>query len=361
MNLRRRWPRQWALVVASVVLLGAVETARANPRGVAVEGYDRTRVLPPVGAEVVDYTNAGYRLRVADGEVAIDVSMGPIESNAEFQPPQERLLTPSARLAYALTVGAPTEYQAVSKILGWVARNIAYDLDRTQGQDADAVLERRSGYCTGIARLTVALIQAVGIPAREVAGYLVEDGLPETGSVGGFHRWIEVYYEDRGWMFSDPLATHHYVPASYVRLASDRLRPEDGTTGLLIERRDDREVVDVYPEAAVGVSARRNWARQRAAVLKVQVEEHESGTVVLEGALRRRVHALRQGSVTFVGLDPGPYTVRLLLPGRVPVERQVDLGDRARAALLLPQPPPVRAQRPHRSAIDLLDRGLLTP
>ncbi len=348
MKPRLSWRSCLLFAIASVGLFASAVHARRP--GVAVEGYDRTRVLPPVGAEIVDYANAGYRLRVVDGEVAIDVEMEPIESHAPFRVPSDPPGSPTARMAYAVTAGAPTEYQAVSKILGWVARNIIYDLDRSQPQDAAAVLERRSGYCTGIARLTVALIQAVDLRAREVAGYLVEDAIPETGAIGGFHRWIEVFYSDHGWVFSDPLATHHYVPASYVRLASERLRPNDGTIGLLIERRDDREVVDVYPEAAVGITARRNWARQRAAVLKVQVEEPGPGTVVLEGSTRRRIHALRDGAATFVGLDPGPYTVRLLLPGHLPIERQVDLGDRARAALSLPQPPPVRAHRKHPAA-----------
>lgn len=345
--MKPRCPWRTSLVLAIALVGSLTSVAHARTPGVAVEGYDRTRVLPPVGAEVVDYSNGGYRLRVVDGEVAIDVEMDPIESRARFRVPKDPPGSPTARLAYAVAAGSATEYEAVSKILGWVARNILYDLDRAQPQDAAAVLERRSGYCTGIARLTVALIQAVDLRAREVAGYLVEDANPETGSVSGFHRWIEVYYSDHGWVFSDPLATHHYVPASYVRLSSERLRPEDGTTGLLIERRDDREVVDVYPEAAVGITARRNWARQRAAVLKVQIEEPGPGTVVLEGSTSRRIHALREGAATFVGLDPGPYTVRLLLPGHLPIERQVDLGDRARAALSLPQPPPVRAQREH--------------
>ena len=33
---------------------------------------------------------------------------------------------------------------------------------------------------------------------------------------GVFHRWIEVYYPDRGYVFSDPLAAVNGVDARYV-------------------------------------------------------------------------------------------------------------------------------------------------
>ena len=35
-------------------------------------------------------------------------------------------------------------------------------------------------------------------PAREVAGYVVD---PDPGGRSGYHRWIEAYLPDRGWVF----------------------------------------------------------------------------------------------------------------------------------------------------------------
>ncbi len=68
---------------------------------------------------------------------------------------------PVERLASSLTAGAETHYEAVSRILGWVSRHLEYELDRSQPQTAEAVLDRRSGYCTGVARLTVALLEKI--------------------------------------------------------------------------------------------------------------------------------------------------------------------------------------------------------
>lgn len=340
-----------ALLLAGLVLGGLLlvrpAAAAASSAGVAMEGEDHARILPPAGATIESYSNAGYHLRLTgDGAVEVTSELGALASRATFAPPQAaEESTPVAHLARSVTVGARTEYEAVSRILGWMARNLDYALDRSQSQAPEAVLERRSAYCTGIARLAVALIEAVGIEAREVAGYVIE---PMAGSrdIEGFHRWIEVHISDRGWLFSDPLHSHHYVPASYVRLASEQVAPAAGLEGLLLERRDLRMAVDFFPAAPAGVTARRNDGRQRAAALRVRVEDQTTGTAILVGERRRFVHRLDGGTATFVGLDPGSYTLRLLLPGLPVVERAVELAGPVRTALFFPTLRPPAAASP---------------
>ena len=312
----------------------------------AIEGVDRVRLLPPAGAQVEDYRNAGYFLRWIGDEIEVEVDTGPLDSQARFEPAQRPGTGPIERLATGLTVGAETHYEAVSRILGWVARNLEYELDREQAQSAEAVLNRRSGYCTGIARLTVALLDAVGIEAREVAGYVV-GSIP--GKPSGYHRWIEAYLPDRGWVFSDPLTTHHYVPATYVRLSAEDLEIERGMEGLLLERRDAIATVDLYPLAPPGVTARRSSARQLAAALRVRLEDQSTGTAVLEGNSARWTHALVDGKTTFVGLDPGSYQLRLVLPGRGIFESPVELPNRIRKAVLVTAPT-LRLDRIHDDA-----------
>lgn len=323
------------MALSLALLVGATVASAA---GIAVEGTDRARLLAPAGATIESYHNAGYRLEMVEGEVRVRVELEPIESKTPFEAPRGDASSPIERLARAVTAGAPTQYDAASRLLGWVARNLDYELDRTQPQDALSVLERRSGYCTGIARVTVSLLEAVGIEAREVAGWVADDGPGGMVTGDGYHRWIEIRYPDRGWMFSDPMATHHYVPATYVRLAGETLFPSQGTSGLLLERDDLRSTVDLYPMAVSGVSGRRNHDRQLAAALRVRVEGRPRGTAVLDGGQRRRVHALYEGGTTFVGLDPGRYTLRLLLPGATTLEREIELDDRVRSALFLPRP-----------------------
>ena len=314
------------------ILVGAALPAGARG-GLAVEGLDRARLLPPAEARIRAYQNEGYRLRVRGDEVEIEVTASPLVSSSRFELPslQGPAVDPVVRLARGVTGDARTHYEAISRLLGWVARNIEYDLDRDQSQDADAVLERRSGYCTGVARLTVALLSAVGIEAREVAGYVVAD----DEESGGYHRWIEARLPDRGWVFSDPLRSHHYVPATYLRLASEELLPEHGTQGLLIERQNTVDTVDLFPLAAAGIRVRRN-RDQLAAMLRVQIPDHGTGIAELSGSALRRVHTLIDGKTTFVGLAPGVYHLRLLIPGRQAVEREIELAGRVRTTLSLP-------------------------
>lgn len=322
--------------------------------GFAVEGVDRSRLLAPAGAHITPYSNTGYRLEVVGDEVRVEVDASPLISQSRFQPlkgetrPRDResqkgplgqrqLAPPGedavSRLARGVTAGAETQYEATSRILGWVARHIEYNLDRQQPQDSGAVLERRSGYCTGVARLTVSMLESVGIESREVAGYVVGGG---GRGPQGYHRWIETFLPDRGWVFSDPLSTHHYVPATYIRLGSEMVVPEQGMEGLLLERRDEVDTVDVFPLAAPGVTARRNSERQLAATLSVRLEDQSHGIAVLTGRSSRMTHALVDGGTTFVGLDPGNYELRLLVPGRGVLERQVDLPGLIRKTLSLP-------------------------
>jgi hypothetical protein len=241
-----------------------------------------------------------------------------------------------ATVAGGAAAGAASRYEAVSRVLGWVAANVRYELDRAADQSPLAVLERRRAYCTGVARLSVALLAALDIPAREVAGWVAPAGDGAGIAGGGFHRWIEVYYPDRGWVFSDPLLSHHFVPATYLRLASERLAADAGG-GLLLARNERLAPVDVYREGPAGIRARRNHSRQLAGVLAVEAGLAE-GVAELEGLGMRRTQPLRAGRGTFLGLEPGRYALRLRLGEGLTLERAVTLRGRVRAAIYVPPP-----------------------
>ena len=319
-------------VFALCVAAAAWALADAALAGVAVEGLDRARLLVPAGAAVEAYANAGYRIAVRDDEILVEVETSPLASAAPFLPPPARAgEEPVARLARALTTGVATQYEAVSRVLGWVSRSVRYELDRNSPQEPEQVLRRRSGYCTGVARLSVALLAAVGIEAREVAGWVAE----RSGPAHGYHRWIEVRYPDRGWVFSDPLTTHHYVPATYVRLASEQVAASG--RGLVLERDDRTAAVDVYAAGAQGTRARRNSPRQLAASLRVVTGGDRAGVAVLEGGGLRRTLRLAAGDGVFVGLEPGRYRLELRLGGER-VERRLLIPAVERRTLFLGGP-----------------------
>lgn len=329
------------LLWATVTAMAAAESSG----GLAVSGTDRSRMLAPAGAQVEAYENTGYRLTLKDGEAHIEVQVEALESRSPFKAPSaEQGMGPILRLARSLTVGSTTEFEATSRILSWVSRNISYHLDRSQSQDAEAVLERRSGYCTGISRLTVQLLSAAGLEAREVAGVVLSN---DKDGPNGYHRWVEIHYQDVGWVYSDPLFSHHYVPATYLRLADESLALDKGIEGILLERVDEVAVVDLAPSAGPGIRSRRNTDRRLAGALQVSVASGAQGMAVLENGTRRLLHMLIGGETTFLGLEPGEYRLRVMLTGRGVVEKRIEVVGVQRTTIdLAASFPPRRAQAP---------------
>lgn len=244
-----------ALGSALLVLLTLARASAALPGNPADgELVARAALLPPPGAAVLPYANAGYRLGVSpEGVVEVEVNLAPLGSAALLGPLPNPARGPLERVAALVASGAVTRHEAVSRVLGWISREIRYELDRERPQDPVSVLLRRSAHCTGVARLAVALLGALSIEAREVAGFVAAEP-----SGGEYHRWIEVFYPDRGWVFSDPLRYHDYVPPTYVRFASELVAPEGAASGLLLEREGHDGEVGRNPWAREGVRARSN-------------------------------------------------------------------------------------------------------
>lgn len=106
---------------------------------------------------------------------------------------------------------AETEAQAVVAILDWVRAHIAYDFSFLLPTDAVSVYNNRSGVCAGFSNLSVALLRAVGIPAKVQEGCALWS-FPS----GGGHAWIEVYYSDLGWVPSEPQSSENFVDMHLV-------------------------------------------------------------------------------------------------------------------------------------------------
>ena len=183
------------------------------------------------------YDNDGYSLAVtpaADGslELRVRVSDAPLESRAPYptgRPREAALLAAADRDAFAdaLARGSTTQAEAVRRILVGIAREVRYDADRLRNQDPAAVFASRRAYCVGFAELAVDLLRRVGIPARTVQGILrTEPGSDRyEAAIGGtYHRWIEIYYPDSGYVFSDPWASINGVDARYLPFDRRSLR-----------------------------------------------------------------------------------------------------------------------------------------
>jgi transglutaminase-like putative cysteine protease len=220
---------------AAVLLLSAAVTSADESAVYRASGPD---------ARLFDqYDNDGYSLAVApraDGtlDLVVRVSGGPLESRAPFpvEGPRDEALAASPErdaFARALAEGASTQARAVEQVLAGVASALRYDPDRSRRQDPASVFASRRAHCVGYSELAVDLLRRVGIAARTVQGILrAKPGTDGYDSrIGGvYHRWIEVYYPDRGFVFSDPSASINAVDARYVPFGRRALeRPKDLT------------------------------------------------------------------------------------------------------------------------------------
>ena len=228
--------RRAALLASLLGLASVAPAVRADEEAVY-------RASGPDARLFDQYDNDGYSLSVAprgDGslELFVRVSGKPLESRAPFPVagPRDQALAPSPeRDAFARTLAgdAATQPEAVERILSGVASSLRYDPDRSRRQDPASVFATRRAYCVGYAELAVDLLRRAGMLARTVQGILrTKPGSEGYDSrIGGvYHRWIEVYYPDRGFVFSDPSASINAVDARYVPFGRRALeRPKDLT------------------------------------------------------------------------------------------------------------------------------------
>jgi len=307
----------------------------AESSGRVVAGVERARWVPPAGAVVRPYENAGYAMRFRGGAIEVEVSLDPLRSDAPWVAPAVAPAGVVERLAVEVATGAATEYEAAGRVLAWIRRSIRYDLNRDVPQSPEDVLRRRSGYCTGVARLGVAMLRSVGLEAREVPGYVL--GPPGGGAVEGFHRWVEFRLSDRGWVFSDPLASHHFVPATYLRLAEERLAESPGTAHLL-SRSGAIEEIDLAPGVPEGVRVRPNDDRRHAAALVLRLDTPGPAVAELSDERARRRVDLAGGEARFLGLATGNYELRVVADGRLTAWKRLVFRRPVLAELVIPGP-----------------------
>lgn len=130
-------------------------------------------------------------------------------------------------LAKQITEKCVTIADFVEAIVLWNKQNISYDYTFNHDlQDAVSVMHNKTALCEGYSNLSCALLRSLGIPARYISGYSVNNqNIQYSYSKGsgwfnqekGAHAWIEVYYPSIGeWVPTEPQNLANFITPVYV-------------------------------------------------------------------------------------------------------------------------------------------------
>jgi len=179
-------------------------------------------------SSVVEVT-APARLEDADTpawEVAADRSHLPLEAiECVFDTIPARLRSELA--AYARRSCAPGRplLDAVADLTARIHAEFTYDQTATTvATPLQQVFAERRGVCQDFARIEIACLRALGVPARYVSGYLETIAPPGEATLVGAaasHAWLSVHCPGSGWIDVDP--TNNLFPSDkHITLAWGR-------------------------------------------------------------------------------------------------------------------------------------------
>lgn len=154
--------------------------------------------------------------------------------------------------ASELAAGEDDLYRVVSKIGLWTKTNVDYNLSTLTAevsQKASWVLENKQGVCDELTSLFIAMLRALGIPARFISGVAYTDSplFPENW---GAHGWAEVYFPGVGWVpFDVTYGEFGFVDPTHVKfkVSADS---DDPATRYVWRGRDIEAVADTIQVSA---------------------------------------------------------------------------------------------------------------
>lgn len=330
-----------------------------NPRGVAF---------------IPDYRNESFEQKVLSQDefskrVQVTAHMKPMKSRTPYPIPARTIpssmaqyLSPErdrqsgdqsiVRLAGEIVKGHRYAHEAANAVLGWLADNLTFDASITVPSDALSAMRYRKAYCVGYSNLAVALLRAAGIPARVAHGYLppgYEWGFSKEYwgvkvNDGGFHAYLEIYYPDTGWAFSDAEHSHNFVDPFHIILRLDGMEMPGAYKGgyldvdkatffTIFKEQDNTVMVDELPLPKTKRLGRRLDDRQRSALVTGRVL-NASGTPVARGSVvlwkdgRGVPESFADGTYTVAISEPGAYRIELKGSGyaKSSKELKVEMG-----------------------------------
>jgi protein-glutamine gamma-glutamyltransferase len=148
---------------------------------------------------------AAAKLRSAGTDYSNDITSTYLQLPAGLDP---RI----PELAREITKNAQTPFDKALRIESYLRTRYGYTLNLTGKPGADPLahflFETRAGHCEYFASAMAIMVRTLGIPSREVNGFLPG----EYNDLGGdyivrasdAHSWVEVYFPGNGWRVFDP-------------------------------------------------------------------------------------------------------------------------------------------------------------
>jgi hypothetical protein len=380
-------PRIGAFLTAAMLLCGWASPSLSATKVLAGKHTIVYDIVNPTGVEFLpDYSNNSYTQKVLQADefskrVLIEVNLSPLNSTAPFPvstrqlPPQVRsFLGPGKDIpanegnilsqARALTQASRTVPEAVTAVFNWIVDNFAYDAGRSTPQDGRSAFYNRRGSCVGFTNLAIAMLRSLGIPARYAHGYLPPGydwgiskkywGVQISG--GGYHAWVEIFYPDVGWCFSDLLHSKNFVDPFHVLRYTDgvNLNPrniqggsldvEDATTFTIFQEENATLAVDQLPLPKKDRLARQTGPQQFGTIHGIIRDSSgksvAKGNLVLWEGVQGKIVSFENGVYSLLGLEDGQYRVTIRAEGYGVVEKnlQARKGEVKRVDLVLPAP-----------------------
>lgn len=196
--------------------------APAPQNGIHLRGQSRKGVallpLPPATAQIhgaqgrLEQNRYGV-VRLSDAPAAIEITAspggppeGPPQAADLALPPRYHQLLP--RIPQLAALASASEQQRLAGLQDWFSTNFRYTLflgsgkNTQEGRDLERfLLEDRAGHCEYFASATVLLLRSLGIPARYVTGYAVQEYSPLEDAFlvrqRHAHAWAEAYVDGR--------------------------------------------------------------------------------------------------------------------------------------------------------------------
>jgi hypothetical protein len=288
----------------------------------------KTRVPYPLAAEVIPQSVARY--------------LAPEKDRQSDDPAIQRLVR-------EITGESRYAHEAANAVLSWIADNLTFDTSITVPTDALSALRYKKAYCVGYSNLAVAMLRAAGIPSRVAHGYLPpgyewgfsKDYWGVKVNDGGFHAYLEIYYPDSGWVFSDAEHSHHFVDPFHIILRLDGmempgtyqggyLEVDKATFYTIYKEEDTTLMVDELSMPKEKRLGRRLDNRQHAALVTGRVND-KNGNPVLKGTAvlwkdgRGAPSPFSDGRYAAALTNPGTYRLELKGPGFAKSSRELQV------------------------------------